>query len=239
MIWKVKKSNFIVYLWSMAIGVFLIIISIILYCLKCPELVNNIFLSVGCSTIPTVLVAYLIDRANETREAGKIRQLRDSFLWGMPHGLLWISKVIVEEYYPFDDAKGQSFIDVFNTAISNMETIKVFENDFVAYENQRDNLMKKLDYGISLCLRDCKSILDHEYELQINSIFSKDELINIRYLFEECERIKNSSIIAETAEYIKLFVEEIYKGINEVKIKLDRNIIIENHYIRNWAELSK
>lgn len=239
MIWKVKKSNFIVYFWSFAIGMFLIIISIILYYLKCPELVNNIFLSIGCSTIPTVMVAYLIDRANEIREAEKIRKLRDSFLWGMPYGLLWISKVVIEEYYPFDDTKGQPFINVFNKAISIMETIKVVENDNAAYENQRDNLMKKLDYGISLCFGHCKSILDHEYELQINSIFSKDELINIRYLFEECERIKNSYLIAETAEYIKVFVEVIYNGIKEVKIKLDRNIIIENHRIRNWIELSK
>lgn len=88
-------------------------------------------------------------------------------------------------------------------------------------------------------MRDCQSIISHDYELEINKIFSKEELLAISYLLEECQRIKNSFILFDMAEYIELFVKNTIKSIPETKAKADRNVELKNKIVRNWYEISK
>lgn len=239
MIFNVKKRNFFIYLFSLVAGFILISIAATLLHFNNSIIIANIFLSIGCSTMPSIIVAYLVDRANETRDLIKVKKLRDSFLWGMPYGLLWIARVIIEEYYPFDNASNISFYSCFKQGITKLRLKRPSSKGIFEYENERNNLMNKLDYGISLCLRDCKALMEHDFELEINSIFNKDEMLNIKYLYEECEKIKHSYVLSETAEYIELFIKTVYEGINEVKIRLDRNIVFKNRYIDNWFEISK
>jgi len=95
------------------------------------------------------------------------------------------------------------------------------------------------NYGLSLCIRDCKAIIDKSFELEINSIFSKEELIVIRNLHDECMKIRESSIIAEMVEYIDVFTWLVIEAIPEIKEKFNRTIEMKNNYIRNFNEISK
>ena len=215
----------------------MVIVSIVIYVNNPSTLFDEIIMSLGCSTIPTVATAYLIDRAAEKRDAVKHNELRVSFLWGMPHGLLWIAKTIIESYYIGDINCEKTFMQSYKEAIVNMEKVPTtFSDD---YFKKRGLLMDRMNYGLSLCIRDCKAIIDKSFELEINSIFSKDELIVIRNLHDECMRIREASIIAEMAEYIDVFTESVIEAIPEIKEKFNRTIEMKNNYIINFNEISK
>ena len=65
MILNVKKSNFIIYVVCLIIGLLFIGIAVLLYVFYPNTIADEIMLSIGCSTIPTVVTAYLIDQASE------------------------------------------------------------------------------------------------------------------------------------------------------------------------------
>ena len=54
----------------------MVIVSIVIYVNNPSTLFDEIIMSLGCSTIPTVATAYLIDRAAEKRDAVKHNELR-------------------------------------------------------------------------------------------------------------------------------------------------------------------
>lgn len=239
MILNVKKSNFIIYVVCLIIGLLFIGIAVLLYVFYPNTIADEIMLSIGCSTIPTVVTAYLIDQASEKRENKRILELRNHFLWGMPHGLLWIMKQIIERYHPSVNSTNKSFYDCFIDSVEVMKSINYGYEELEQQKDDIDAILKDIDYGISLCVRDCQSIISHDYELEINKIFSKEELLAISYLLEECQRIKNSFILSDMAEYIELFVKNIIKSIPETKAKADRNVELKNKIVRNWYEISK
>ena len=82
MIPNVKKSNFIIYIVCLIVGLVFIGVAILLFMIRPGTIIDEILLSVGCSTIPTVITAYLIDRASEKREIKRIAELRNSFFVG-------------------------------------------------------------------------------------------------------------------------------------------------------------
>lgn len=238
MILGVKKSSFWIYSISLIVGIALIIVGAALFHASCPEWIGTILINVGCGAIPTVAVAYFIERAANTREMEKWKKLRDSFLWGIPHGLLFICKTIVENFYIDENTNGKTFKSCFDIAIAQME--KMEQSTWNCQEHESlNNLMNQLEYGVSLCIQDCEPILKSEFLLQINSVFSKSELLNFRYLSEECKRFRNLKTLSEMAECIENFVKTIYEGIPEVKRKMDRNLTLEKHRVKNWAEFSE
>lgn len=239
MIFNVRKSNFIIYVSCLAIGFLMIIGAIIAYCVNKETIADELLLGIGCSTIPTVVTAYLIDQASEKRNAAKTKELRQHFLWGMPHGLLWIMKAIIE-FYPTGDGS-KPFYDSFKDSVSFMKNKEFDDEHFLEQEKEITKLLSNsyLGYGIGLCLRDCKTIIDHDYELEISSVFSKDELLTIAYLFEECELIQKVYHLCEMAEYIKAFVDVVIERIPEIAERVKRTAIIEKGRIKNWADISK
>lgn len=236
MVLGVKKKNLIVYVACLFLGALLIILS---FLFKSDSVWKDIFIGLGCSSIPTALTAFFIERISVENEIDKRNKLRVSFLCGLPHGVIWIAKTIIEEYYPSSLADEISFIDAFKVSIENMEHIDVNAYDLKKYVEIRKNIINKLSYGCSLCTRDGESIWQNKYELNIDNIFSDDEMLAIRYLRDECRTIKNYSVICEMAECIKQVINVIYERIPEIKEKLDRKAIIENNRIKNWVELSK
>lgn len=238
MILGVKKSSFWIYSISLIVGIALIIVGVALFHASCPEWIGTILINVGCGAIPTVAVAYFIERAANIREMKQWKKLRDSFLWGIPHGLLHICKTIVEKFYMDENTNGKTFKSCFDIAIAQMEKMEQSTWNCQEHESLND-LMNQLEYGVSLCIQDCEPILKSEFLLQINSVFSKSELLNFQYLSEECKRFRSLKTLTEMAECIELFVKTIYEGIPEVKRKLDRNLTLEKHRVKNWAELSK
>ena len=216
MILGVKKSNLIIYCIAVFIAILLLLFTaVIIYKYDSTTLWDEVLLSLGCSTIPTVVIAYLIDYAAEKRDNASLIMFRKSFLWGMPHGLVWIAKVIIEKYITEDYVSGFTYKSLYEKALSNMKLVPVCF-DSSAYQD-RDRLFESLDYGLSLCIRDCKAIIDHSFELEIKKIFSKDELIIIRNLHEDCITIKNNCLISEIAEYIDVFTNEVIENIPEIK----------------------
>ena len=204
-------------------------------------LFDEILLSVGCSTIPTVVTAYLIDQASEKRNARRIKELRDHFLWGMPHGLLWIMKIIVEFYIPFNDSDGEkSLNELFCESIRTMENKTFDRGDIFTESNEIKELLANhnLGYGIALCCDQCKSILSHDYELEINNVFSKEELLAISYLLDECIIIQKTYRLCEMAELIRIFVKNTIEKISEIKEKASRFAVLKNRRINNWPDIS-
>ena len=239
MVLNVKKSNFFVYAGCLVFGLLLIVASIIMY-LQCPNsLFDEIMLSIGCSTIPTVITAYLIDQASEKRDIKRIAELRSDFMWGMPHGLLWIMKIIIERYYPFESSNNKSMYNCFEDSIRLMASVKYGDEELQRHKNEVEAVLKDIDYGISLCIDGCRSIISHDYELEINKIFTKDELLAISYLLEECQIIKKTFILSEMAEYIKLFVKNTIEKIPEIYEKTERTVVLKNRIVRNWYDISK
>ena len=239
MILNVRKSNFIIYVSCLVAGILLIAGAIIAYCVNKETIADELLLSIGCSTIPTVVTAYLIDQASEKRNAAKTRELRDHFLWGMPHGLLWIMKTIIE-FYPTGDGS-KPFYDSFKDSVSFMKNKEFDDEHFLEQGKEIAKLLNNsyLGYGIGLCLRNCKAIIDHNYELEINSVFTKYELLTIADLYEECERIQKVYRLCEMAEYIRVFVDAVIEWIPEIAERTKRTAIIENERIKNWADISK
>ena len=157
----------------------------------------------------------------------------------MPHGLLWIMKQIIERYYPFENSIDKPFYNCFLDSIEVMKSIKFGYEDIEKQSEEINAVLKDIKYGISLCTRDCQSIISHDYELEINKIFTKEELLAVAYLFEECQKIQKSFILSEMAEYIDLFVKNSIEKIPEIKTKTDRKPELKNKIIRNWYEISK
>lgn len=236
MVLGVKNKNLIVYIVCFGIGTLLIVLS---FLLKIDNSWKDLFIGLGCSLIPTALTAFFIERINTENEINKHNRLRNYFLWGLPYGVLSIAKTIIEEYCPSNLSSETTFIDAFKTSADNMKHIDVNAYDLNEYAEIRDNIINKLSYGCSLCIRDCKSILQSKCVLKIENIFSEDEILTIQYLYGECNKIKKYSMICEMAEYIKQFIIAIYEVIPEIKEKFDKKIIIENNFIKNWIELSK
>ena len=239
MIFNVKKSNFIIYISCLFFGVVLIVRGIISFCCNKDLIFDELLLSIGCSTIPTVVTAFLIDRASEKRNAAKILELRDHFLWGMPQGLMWIMKTIIESYTC--KATNNTFHECFKQSILIMKNKQFSDYDFQLETEERKWLLgdSRLGYGLSLCLRDCKAIIDHDHSLEMNGVFSKDELITVAFLYEECERIQKVWRLCEMAEYIECFVDAVIEKIPEIKIKANRIAIIKNGLVDNWIDISK
>lgn len=240
MILNVKKSNFIIYAACLGIGLALIAASIVIFYKSNASFFDELLLSIGCSTIPTVITAYLIDQASEKRNIKRIKELRNHFLWGAPHGFLWIMKTIIEFYSPDSNSDCISFYALFKKSVVFMQNKKFDDNDFLAQSNEIKSLLASynLGYGIELCQRDCKSIIDHNYELEINGIFTKEELLVVSYLFEECEKIQNSYRLCEMAEVIDILVDSVIKTFTEIEEKANRIVKFENKHIFNWAEIS-
>lgn len=236
MVLGVKKKNLIVYIVCLFLGALLISLS---FLFKSDSVWKDIFIGLGCSSIPTALTAFFIERISVQNEIDKRNRLRNSFLWGLPHGVIWIAKTIIEEYYSSNSNNEISFIDAFKASIENMEHVNANAYDLEKYAEIRENTINKLSYGCSLCIRDGESILQNKYELKIEDIFSEDEILAIQYLYENCNTIKDYSVICEMAECIKQFINVIYERIPEVKAKFDRMAIIENNHIKNLVELSK
>lgn len=236
MVLGVKKKNLIVYIVCLFLGALFITLS---FLFKSDSIWKDIFIGLGCSSIPTALTAFFIERISVENEIDKRNKLRDSFLWGLPHGVIWIAKTIIEEYYPLNSSNEISFIDAFKASIGNMERVDANSYDLDEYVKIRKNIINKLSYGCSLCTRDSGSILQNKYELKIGNIFSEDEIQAVQFLYDDCNTIKDYSVICEMAECIKHFINVIYEEIPEIKAKLDRKAIIENKRIKNWVELSK
>ena len=239
MVLNVKKSNFIIYITCLLVGLIMIGVAIILFAF-CPNtIIDEILLSIGCSTIPTVITAYLIDRVSEKSESERIKKLRKDFLWGMPHGLLWIMKIIVERYYPISNSNDKSFYSCFLISIEKMKSIQYGYEETEKQTAEISAILKSIDYGVSLCIRDCQSIILHDYELEINSIFTKEQILAVSYLLEECQNIMKSFILSEMAENIELFVNTAIENISEIKVKAERILNLNNGIVRNWYEISK
>jgi len=237
---RVNRLNFIIYLSCLLFGIILISIAIVLYHTCQNLLLDEILLGIGASTVPTVLTAYLIDYSSEERQRKRIIELRDHILCGMPYGLLWIMRVIVEEYSSSDIVSGKSLKECFNIAIENMENF-YFVNDYDAIDQKakREKLFERLKYGFDLCLRDCGSIVLHEYDFEINGIFIREEIQSIKFLFEECECIPQMTVISEIGERIRVAVDNVCGDIKEVSEMVNRKVTIKKNRISNWIEIIK
>lgn len=240
MIANVKKSNFFIYLICSIVGITLIVIAILIFPFCSNVIWDELLLSVGCSTIPTVATAYLIDRASEKRNIKKRKELRRNFMWGIPNGVLWIMKVIVESYCPHQE-KEESFLVLFKEAISIMKNTPP-NSHALSSERQTVNELfyrKNMNYGITLCEQSCKTILDNSCELELEEVFTKSELLTIESLYEDVQILPVSYVVNELGEYIETIVDNMMNSFTEIKEKAIRTIEIHNGIVKKWSSLTK
>ena len=231
----VNKVNFWIYL-GCTIVAFLIITAGIICFVKAPSSCSDeILFGIGCGVFPTIMVAYLIDLANEKRSEKKIISYRDSFLWGFPHGVLWLAKEVIEYFYNKKEQSGFSFKATFDLAISVMKAI----NDESYNTNLKAKFKENIKYGLSLIARDTKAIIDNQQMLVMNGVFTVDEIKIMEYALSECTTILSCIRISEMGEYVEILVDWLYRELPEIRKIMDRIAIVENNNIRNWSEIQK
>lgn len=230
MILKIKKNY--IYLFLLIIGILLLILSIHLYNKNYSNIYFEISFSFGCGLIQTAIVSYLIDKASKIREINRRNQLHSSFLYSIPYDILTVVKVIIEKYYPLENIENKSYIVCFNEAIKYMKSIKTDNYDVMDYKNYRESLIKKFNYYLKRSYKSAENVSKNYLHLILNSIFSESEILAIKYLGEEFEKIKEQSCINEIAETLESVVECTYDKIKEIKASLDKKFIMNNRKIK-------
>lgn len=239
MLLGVKKGNFIIYSSCLAAGITLIIFGILSYWKIQQYLVDEILLSLGCSTVPTVATAYLIDMASEKRQSKRIKSLRNNYLSGFIFGFLWIMKVAIEKYYETVSQKAVLFKDCFDSAIDTMKNIPFNAIN----QNKELNIIRNssnLGYGVSLCVEKGRQILDSSSELLVNGLFSYEEIKIIEGLVDDCDTMMNINFVSDLGEQIKVSAYSAIESIPEIREKVNKKIDIENRrIIKFWTSLFK
>lgn len=238
MIFGVKKANFWIYISMFAVGIVLIAISVFIFAKCCNELYwDEIFMGIGCSLFPTVVVAYLIDFANEKRKIERIKSLRETAIWRMSYGLLLVAKIVIEEFGKTKNENNKSFADVYKESINKMKHTNPLLYLDVNNINDRKNLMLRLEFGLSMCESTCSEIINNSVDYKINGIYSEDEINILKSLISECNHIRVSSIITDTADFIEQLLNVAIDGFPEIKAKMKKTIIINKGVIKNLNEM--
>lgn len=232
MILGVKKKNFILYVIFLFFGISLIVLAFaFIYVVSLKE----ILLGLGCGFVPTVLTAYFMDRINIISENEKRQNLREVFLFGLPYSVAYVAKIIIEEYYS-NALNKEVFKNAFEQSVEEMSKITSDDINLNGYENKK--ILKKLSNAFLYYKRDSESLINNKHLLIINNVFSASEIHTITYMKMDIENIEQCYIIAEIADYLKLFVNGLYDKFPEVRAIFDRQAIIEKKHIKNWTELS-
>lgn len=167
-----KKYNFITYLILFILGVSLVIASALLKN-KC-EVWPDIMMGLGCSTIPTAIAGYLIDKINNKNVINRFKAVRKFSLWALPFGVFEMAKNVVESYCDTKNIK-ISFKSAFDCAIDFMNNKG--KNDFNMNIDECKVFLKRLDYAFNICIKDSKIILDNKLQLLMDNIFLNKNLL--------------------------------------------------------------
>lgn len=232
MILGVKKRNFFLYFICFIVGLFFLTLPFFcskIYCIK------DVFIGLGCSFIPSSLTAFFLDRVNIKAENNKRQRLRNTFSYGMKVGIYWVAKIIIEEFY-VNDKENDSFLTIFEESVNNAENIKYEIKDAEITCKKRMDIVERLSYGLSLCIKDSNLILQNKIGLIENNIFTNDEISNIQCILQVCMEIPNISSIT-------IMIEEVQNLINyacvmpEVGKNFQKQILISKSKIKNWNKI--
>lgn len=234
----VRKRNFVIYICCLVAGIVLIAAALVAFVFAGESLADELLMGLGCSTIPTIVAAYLIDRASEKRNESKIKTLRSHFLWFLPYGVMSLMRVVIENY-PRADGE-EAFYDCFDSSISSMKE-QTFDSEHPQKEARAIKKLKRdFSFGMGFCKRVAKSISEHEYELEINDVFSRKELLRIEGLPDDFKEIKESTTLEEMVDLVKDLVDETIDYFpEEIGNRVVRTTIIRNGKIDNWKEITK
>lgn len=234
----VRRSNFIIYICCLMAGIVLIISAILSYDYIKETFVDELLFGLGCSTIPTVVAAFLIDRASEKRNEYKIESFRLHFLGCIPFGFLSVMKTVIKSFSSGDFEK--PFYDAFKESIVAMKGEIYLDKDAERVALRIEQLKKDLKYGAFLCKKETKDILADVYELEINNIFSNDELLALEFLAENLDGLMESDDLYEMAELLEELVDDMIKSFpKEIGSKTNRTVVVKKGIIRNWLEITK
>ena len=225
----VNKFNFFIYFILFLLALIFIGIAVILYYMCPSNIWYEILLSLGCSIIPTTLTAYFIDLAAEKRKQKTNKKLRKSFMGSIPFGIFNVAKVIIEKYGNDNPIENVSLKHLFEHAISNMERIEV--SDEVEYIKNREDIIQKMKNSFSLFAKNCNLIIDCSYMLQINSVFSEQEIITLNNMKNDYKLILEYGVLSEMGEAIKILVNNGVDYFPEIKGIFDKEISVKNHKI--------
>jgi len=234
MIIGVNRSNFFIYLVCIIVSLLLIVGGIICFYQIPFSCADEILFGIGCGTLPSIIIAYLIDFANEERNNKKIKSCRDFFLFGLPHGVLWLAKEVIQVFYDKKEEDNLSFKCTFDLAVSKMED---FNN--VSY-NFYPNFIDSIKYGLDLIVQNAEKIMRNEQLLIIDGVFTQDEILTIKYALDECKTtIRNCACVPENGENIRLLINDFYKDFPEIKVKMDRIAVIKDNKLKNFPDIQK
>ena len=235
MLLGLDKHKWFIYITCLIIGAILIGFSFVF---NGTGIWGDVFLGLGCGAVPSVLTGLFVDLANAKTAKQKHVNLRISLLCGLPHGVMWISKIIIEEFGGVACESSNSCIDAFRKAVCNMQNAPFDGLNPLEQKERREAILDRLSYGISLCLRYSQEIIKNKYGLESDGIFSDKELLGIQYLFEQCNLIKEYYLISEMGECIELLIENTYQCLPDIKTFFDRKIVFQKNRIKNWSDIS-
>ncbi len=232
---SIGRGRQAVYLIFLAIGVALVLIGAIIM----EGIIKDIFIGLGCGFMPSALTGFLTDFANTSSDLKRNDDLNKSFLFRLPHGILFAVKTVTEEFSPCEGEEGVALIDVFRKAIGNMQSSNKNDSDFLFETDNVAKLLNKLSYGLSLCTRDAIPLLENRTQLILNGVFTETEISAIGNVLDECGAIEGSATLDVMGGYLENLVSAVYEGLPSVKKLLDSKVTLENGRIKNWQEICK
>ena len=97
--------------------------------------------------------------------------------------------------------------------------------------------MLKFEFGLSMCESTCSEIINNSVDYKINGIYSEDEINILKCLIGECNHIRVSNIITDTADFIEQLLNVAIDGFPEIKAKMKKTITINKGAIKNFNEM--
>lgn len=235
---KLPKLRFVAYCSIFFSGILLVTLGIFLKIILKYDISYDLLLAAGSSLFTSAITAFFIDKIAQRESEDKRKRMRIHYLWGFPHGICWVAKVVIEEsnYFGhiFPNGKEMNLVDALNFAISLYKKYLMRAEDLLRNKNFRTEFLGRCSYGFDLIKRDLDYIIKNDAYLVYEGVFSEEEICQFKYILNDIvPSIEKSFVIAEMGEYLELLfktgleIDEIDNDF-ENKIKFGKNNFISS-----------
>ena len=234
-----KKLSKLVYITILIVGSCFIILGASFYS-RLTKPWPEILIGIGCSTIPTVILTYLIERINLKDLVAKKEMYKNSVVCQVPYAIAKTAQLIINTFMPIEKDQSQnSFQDLLRLSINNMKSINPGEDEITKHANIRDAFLKRLKFPFSIICETYKRIDTNKDFFLINNIFSEEEIIFYYNLREEFDYSLNLSLISEIGEGLEEFFNYVVQYSPKVKKLLETKPTLKNGIIQHWDAIVK
>lgn len=233
---NVKRTTFYVYLYSLITGLAFILASIILYLLNKNSFIYTLCCGLGSGIIPTSLISFFIDRSNQIKITSKKNDIRDNFRLPVVNSFTMSLFKVVHLFYKNEYSCDKSFNDLIGDSLEIVRKKYGSSSDFVEEVNIRKTLLERISSELLTCSKNCNDIIDHEFALRLNDIFSQYEIRVFEYIKNDCNEILSLAVMSDIAERLEVLIDLFKSSFFEYDKKLQNIMVLEKGRIKNKTD---